>query len=118
MSFMNAAALFVGGQAFLPRFRHIGDLTLDLFHHDGRVEDRWLALDHHEFDLLWQLAGAPRRCLPEQALAGVTQDTEGLAITTARLRAKLRAHGLADFLIRHPKGYYYLDAISYEGFTV
>lgn len=114
---MNAAALFVGGQAFLPRFRHIGDLTLDLFHHDGRVEDRWLALHPHEFELLWQLAGAPRRCLPDQALAAVIQDTEDLAVTTARLRAKLLAHGLADFLIHHPNGYCYLNAIADEGFA-
>lgn len=110
MSFMDGFALFAGGDVSLPRFCHIGDLTLDLFHHDARVEDSWLALQPDEFELLWQLARAPRGCLSDQALTAARRNLDELARTTEKLRAKLQSCGLADFLIRHPKGYYCLAA--------
>jgi hypothetical protein len=37
-------------------FREAGDLTLDLLHRDGRVDDKWLGLEPPEFECLWALA--------------------------------------------------------------
>ena len=35
----------------MPRFCEIRDVTLDLLHRDGRVEDSWLGLHPREFEL-------------------------------------------------------------------
>ncbi len=100
----SVCALFAGGEAWLPRFRHLGDLTLDLFHHDGRVEDCWLALDPAEFELLWRLAKEPGRCLPEYALAGWARAQDDVELALRRLCAKLAAHHLGNVLARHGEG--------------
>lgn len=110
MTFIKGSALFASGEACLRRFCHIGDLTLDLFHHDGRVEDSWLALQPHEFELLWKLAKAPRHCLPTIALIEWTRNQVDAELATDQLVAKLSAVGLADLLTRHPEGYYCLKA--------
>lgn len=104
MSMLNASALFVGGETWLPRFRDLGDLTLDLFHHDGRVEDRWLALDPAEFELLWRLAQDPRRCLSERALARWAREQPSAELAIMRLAAKLTRHHLGSVLVRHGEG--------------
>ena len=104
MTTLKTSALFAGGEAWLPRFRDLGDLTLDLFHHDGRVEDRWLALDPAEFELLWRLAKAPGRCLPDQALVGWVRDQRNAELALMRLSAKLAAHHLGHVLARHNEG--------------
>ncbi len=109
MSFMSAASLFAEGESFLPRFRHVSDLTLDLFHHDGRVEDRWLGLEPHEFELLWRLAKQPRPCLSHRALMTWAQDQNGFERAVERLLAKLGSVGLAGMLTRHPAGCYCLE---------
>lgn len=100
----------------MPRFREAGDVTLDLFHRDGRVEDRWLGLHPREFELLWRLAEQPGRQLTRrQLLADVWRisfepETNSLAVHVARVRAKLEPFGLARILATHPDGGYFLDA--------
>lgn len=106
MTFLKAAAMFASGEAFLPRFRDIGDLTLDLFHLDGRVADQWLALQPLEFELLWRLARNPGKCLSESALMAFSRDEVSFEAAAERLRAKLGACGLSDLLTRHPEGCY------------
>jgi DNA-binding response OmpR family regulator len=101
---LRVSALFAAGEAWLPRFRDLGDLTLDLFHHDGRVEDRWLALDPAEFELLWRLAKEPGRCLPEPALVGWAREQANVELALIRLSAKLAAHRLGGLLARHGEG--------------
>lgn len=100
----------------IPRFREAGDVTLDLFHRDGRVDDRWLALHPREFALLWRLAEQPgERITRQQLLAEVWRihfepETNSVAVHVARVRAKLEAFGLARMIVTHPDGGYFLDA--------
>lgn len=51
------------------RFREADDLTLDQFHHDGRVEDVWLGLHPQEFAMLWRLAERPGERVADTLLA-------------------------------------------------
>ena len=94
----------------LPRFREAGDATLDLLHRDGRVEDRWLGLHPHEFELLWRLAERPvERLTKRQLLAEVRRichmpETNSVAVHFARIRAKLETFGLSHKLVTHPNG--------------
>ncbi|MFN3990526.1 MAG: hypothetical protein ACK4IS_09725 [Erythrobacter sp.] len=104
MTMVRLAALFAHGETSLPRFRELGDLTLDLLHHDGRIEDRWLALDPAEFELLWRLAKAPGRCLSDQALAGWVRDQGDAELALMRLSEKLAAHHLGYVLARDKEG--------------
>jgi DNA-binding response OmpR family regulator len=104
MTMFKVSTLFVGGESWLPRFRVLGDLTLDLFHHDGRVEDRWLALDPAEFELLWRLAKDPQRCLSERVLAGWAREQPSVELAIQRLGAKLARHHLGSVLVRHDEG--------------
>ena len=63
---------FPQSAVMIPRFREAGDVTLDLLHRDGRVDDRWLALHPREFAVLWRLAQQPaQRITPQQLLAEV-----------------------------------------------
>ena len=108
--------LFPDSDTLIPRFREAGDVTLDLFHRDGRVEDRWLGLHPREFELLWRLAQQPgERMTRRQLLEDVWRitfepETNSLAVHVARVRAKLEPFGLARMLATHPDGGYYLDA--------
>lgn len=116
---MNAvppSGQFPENDRLIPRFREAGDVTLDLFHRDGRVEDRWLALHPREFELLWRLAEQPgERLTRQQLLADVWRinfdpETNSLAVHVARVRAKLEPFGLARMLATHPDGGYFLNA--------
>lgn len=105
-----------GSDMLIPRFREAGDVTLDLFHRDGRVADRWLALHPREFALFWRLAQQPgERLSRRQLLADVWRiafepETNSLAVHVARVRAKLEPFGLAGLIATHPDGGYFLDA--------
>lgn len=112
----NAAyTVFPDGDALIPRFREAGHVTLDLFHRDGRVEDRWLGLHPREFELLWRLAEEPgQRMTKHQLLADVWRknfepETNSVAVHVARVRAKLHLFGLSHILATHPDGGYLLD---------
>ena len=86
------------------RFRAVGDLTLDLFNHDGRVDAEWLGLSLTEFALLWRLAAAPGKRLTNPELradakrAAMDPGGEEIAAHMAHLRAKLVAAGLPHLL--------------------
>lgn len=116
MSASTARRLLIESEEMIPRFREAGDLTLDLFHRDGRVEDRWLGLHPREFELLWRLAeeiGTP--VTRKQLLAEVWRihhepETNSVAVHVARVRAKLDRFGLSRMLVTHPQGGYFLDA--------
>ena len=115
MSSTVASSLFPDSDTLIPRFREAGDVTLDLFHRDGRVEDRWLGLHPREFELLWRLAeqqGQPMT--KQQLLADVWRitfepETNSVAVHVARVRAKLAPFGLSRILATHPDGGYFLD---------
>lgn len=100
----------------LPRFREVGDVTLDLFHRDGRVEDNWLGLHPREFELFWRLAqaqGAPvnkRQLLKDVWRLSYDPETNRVAVHVARLRAKLEQFGLSKIVVTHPNAGYYIDA--------
>lgn len=110
---MNAVPdhdLFPSSDAAIPRFREAGDLTLDLLHRDGRVEDRWLALDPCEFTLLWRLAEQPGRPVTcQQLLSDAWRSRQGngaadIADLVEQLRTRLEPVGLACLIVTHPDG--------------
>ena len=107
---------FPDSDTLIPRFREAGDVTLDLLHRDGRVEDRWLGLHPREFELLWRLAQEPgKRLSKRKLLADVWRisfepETNSVAVHVARVRAKLQPFGLSRILATHAEGGYYLDA--------
>jgi two-component system OmpR family response regulator len=111
-----ANGLFPDSDTLIARFREAGDVTLDLFHRDGRVEDRWLGLHPREFELLWRLAEQPgERLTRRELLKDVWRitfepETNSVAVHVARVRAKLEPFGLARILATHPDGGYFLDA--------
>lgn len=113
-----ACSVFPDSDTLIPRFREAGDLMLDLFHRDGRVEARWLGLHPREFEVLWRLAEQPGIPLTrKQLLADVWRitfepETNSVAVHVARIRAKLQPFGLASMLVTHAAGGYYLDAPS------
>jgi DNA-binding response OmpR family regulator len=100
----------------MPRFIEAGDVTLDLFHRDGRVEDCWLHLHPREFKMLWRLATKPgQRLTRKELLAEVWRidqepQTNSVAVHVSRVRRKLDQFGLGWMLVTHPDGGYYLDA--------
>lgn len=59
MNAILSASRFQGSDEIIPRFREAADITLDLFHRDGRVEDYRLDLHPREFALIWRLAEHP-----------------------------------------------------------
>lgn len=99
----------------IPRFRYAGEVTLDLFHRDGRVDDRWLAFHPREFEVLWRLAEeAGQRVTKRQLLFDVWRidyepETNSVAVHIARIRNKLEPLGLAGIVATHPDGGYYVS---------
>ena len=124
MNALSSHDQFPDRDVMIPRFREAGDVTLDLFHRDGRVDDRWLALHPREFALLWRLAQQPgERLTRQQLLAEVWRihfepETNSLAVHVARVRAKLEPFGLGRLIGTHPDGGYFLDAPPAAGLSV
>lgn len=116
MNAITAPDQFPDSDVMIPRFREAGDVTLDLFHRDGRIEDRWLGFNPREFALLWRLAEQPgERMTRRQLLAEVWRihfepETNSVAVHVARVRSKLEPFGLARLIGTHPDGGYFLDA--------
>jgi len=115
---------FPAGDNVLPRFREAGDVTLDLFHRDGRVDDCWLALPPREFALLWRLAETPGEPLSRQQWQAdvwpAHPDPEGssLGLHVARVRARLEPFGLAGLIVTDSDGGCFLDAPPAAGLRV
>lgn len=124
MNAIPAPDQFPGHDEMIPRFREAGDVTLDLFHRDGRVDDRWLALHPREFALLWRLAEQPgERITRQQLLAEVWRihfepESNSVAVHVARVRAKLEPFGLARMIGTHPDGGYFLDVPPMAGLAL
>ena len=76
---MNSGSIhngFPDQDSLIPRFREAGDVTLDLLHRDGRIDDRWLGLHPRECGLVWRLAQEPgQRVSKLQLLADVWRIT-------------------------------------------
>jgi DNA-binding response OmpR family regulator len=112
------AVIGPGDGSAVRRFREAGDLTLDLNHRDGRVDDRWLGLSSCEFGLLWRLAEQPGETVTAgQLLAGVCLVAFGPACgeipeEIASARAKLGAAGLAHLIGGDAAGGYVLEVPS------
>ena len=118
MNAITPPGQFPDRDVMIPRFREAGDVTLDLFHRDGRIEDRWLGFHPREFALIWRLAEHPgERMTRRQLLAEVWRihfdpETNSVAVHVARVRAKLEPFGLSRLIATHPDGGYFLDAPS------
>ncbi len=116
MNSIAASRLIAANDAVLPRFRAVGEVTLDLFHRDGRVDDHWLGFHPREFELFWRLAETPgKRVSKRQLLSEVWRinfepETNSVAVHVARVRSKLEAYGLTALLATHPDGGYFIDA--------
>ncbi len=115
MTSMPAYNLFPDSDTLIPRFREAGDVTLDLFHRDGRVDDRWLGLHPREFELLWRLSEEPgvpfskQRLLADVWRIAFEPKTNSVAVHVARVRAKLDPFGLSHILATDKLNGYYLD---------
>ncbi len=121
MNSIAAYNLVPDEDALIPRFREAGDITLDLFHRDGRVADRWLGLHPREFELLWRLSEQPgvpmtrRQLLADVWRITIEPETNSVAVHVARVRAKLQVFDLEAILVTHPDGGYLLDVPSDPG---
>lgn len=118
---LRATHSFPEEDALIPRFREAGDVTLDLFHRDGRVDDRWLGFHPREFELLWRLAETPgeqitrRQLLRDVWRIDFEPETNSVAVHVARVRSKLGSFGLASMVATHPEGGYFLNAPLHPG---
>jgi len=116
MSLKVASRFFPDSGILVPRFRQVGEVTLDLFHRDGRVDDQWLAFPPLEFELLWRLAEETGRRVTERQLlidiwrTEYESETNCIAAHIARIRSKLEPLGLACILATHPDGGYLINA--------
>lgn len=116
MNAIPSADQFANSDVQVPRFREAGDVTLDLYLCDARIEDRWLGLHPREFALFWWLAEHPgKRMTSQQLQAGVwsidvAPETGSVAMLMARVRAKLDCFGLSRLIATHRDGGYFLDA--------
>ncbi|WP_233997279.1 winged helix-turn-helix domain-containing protein [Porphyrobacter sp. HT-58-2] len=124
MNAISRADQFPANDTLIPRFREAGDITLDLFHRDGRVDDCWLGLHPREFALMWRLAEQPgERMTRRELLAEVWRihfepETNSVAVHVARVRAKLEPFGLSRLIATHPDGGYFLDLPTPSGMAV
>lgn len=115
MTCSTSRKLWAQANTVMPRFLEVGDVTLDLFHRDGRVADRWLNLHPREFALFWRLAESPGIPVERQTLLREVwrlrfdPETNSLAVHISRLRSKLRAFELGTLIITTEDGSYLLD---------
>ena len=106
---------FPGNDISGPRFREAGEMVLDQFHRDARVDAQWLGLDAHQFALLWRLAEQPGERLTGQQLRAqalcitLEPDPEGVTADIAQLREKLAAAGAGHLICTDGDGRYFLE---------
>jgi two-component system OmpR family response regulator len=102
------------GAGALPRYRHVGPVTLDLLYRDATAAGRWLALHPREFALLWRLADNPGERVPRERLLrdvwrlAHVPETNSLEVHVSRLRAKLAVAKAAWLIQTDPRGGYRL----------
>lgn len=100
----------------MRRHQQVGAVTLDLFHRDGRVGNRWLGLHPREFALFWRLAEAEGARVSRRALlADVWRldhdpETNRIEVHVSRLRAKLASVRLSWLIATDPRGGYRLHS--------
>lgn len=105
------------------RFREAGEVVLDQYHRDGRVDAQWLGLALREFALLWRLAAQPGERLCDQQLRTEafcimqTPGPEGISADIARLRAKLAAAGAGHLICTDGDGRYFLEVPPDHGLS-
>ena len=93
-----------------------GPVTLDLFHRDGRVDNRWLGLHPREFALFWRLVEAEGERVSRHALLAdvwrLEHDPESnrLEVHVSRLRSKLAVFRLSWLVATDPRGGYRLHS--------
>jgi two-component system, OmpR family, response regulator len=97
------------------RFREAGEMTLDLFHRDGRVDDIWLGLRAEEFALLWRLAAQPGERLTLEQLLADEREQESMKAHVARIRGKLAQAGVAYLICTDGEGRFFLEAPAPPG---
>ncbi len=106
---------------WVPRFRNVGPLHLDLVDREAFADGRSLDLNPREFSLLWRLADEPRSVVSKQALIqdvwrmGFVPETNSIAVHMSRLRRKLGYAGLASIIATAPEGGYLLALDAREG---
>ncbi|WP_073976983.1 hypothetical protein [Erythrobacter donghaensis] len=106
-----------------PRFREAGEMVLDQFHRDGRIDAQWLGLHPREFALLWRLAAQPGERLCDQQLRTeafrISQGPgpEGIIADIARLRGKLAAAGAGHLICTDGDGRYFLEVPPDHGLS-
>lgn len=99
----------------LPRYFRAGPILLDLFHRDGTVDECWLGLHPREFEVLWRLAQTPHCTVSEDRLLNDVwrldhhPETNRVAVSIFRIRAKLDRFGLAGLVSTVPERGYRLD---------
>ena len=98
----------------LPRYRRMGNLSLDLLAREAYCEDQPLGLHPREFGLMWRLADTPGKAVSKESLVrdvwrlGFMPETNSLAVHVSRLRGKLSLAGLDTLLETVPSGGYCL----------
>ena len=114
---------FPGNDIAGPRFREAGEVVLDQFHRDGRVDAQWLGLHAREFALLWRLAAQLGERLCDQQLHAeafrITFDPEPERVIAdiARLRGKLAAAGAGHLICVDGDGRYFLEVPPDNGLS-
>ncbi|PEQ13032.1 hypothetical protein B2G71_09390 [Novosphingobium sp. PC22D] len=111
------ARLILARRNFVPKWRQVGPLLLDIVRRDAFVEGRAVRLHPREFELAWRLADRPGAAFTKEALIrdvwqmGFTPETNSLAVHVSRLRAKLGRFGLARMIETGPGGTYLLNSL-------
>lgn len=101
-------------EVMIPRFRQVGRLRLDLLAREAFVHGSAVGLHPREFGLLWRLADNPGMPIGKRTLIRdiwqlrFIPETNSLAVHISRLRAKLRAFGIAEMLETTRNGEYVL----------
>ncbi|MDE1467156.1 winged helix-turn-helix domain-containing protein [Aurantiacibacter sp. D1-12] len=99
----------------LPRWRHVGNLTLDLFHRDARRGAKWLGLHPREFGVLWRLTDKPGELVSRQQLLkdvwrlNHEPETNSVEVHISRLRSKLASAGASEIVETSTDGGYRLS---------
>jgi DNA-binding winged helix-turn-helix (wHTH) protein len=100
----------------MPRLVRAGPITLDLFHRDGLVGDKWAGFHPREFEVLWRLAETPRIVVTRtELLKDVWRlehfpETNRVEVHISRIRSKLHVFKLSWLVVTNPTGGYCLEA--------